>query len=54
MINVMSVQFNDDDGFSPSKIICLTSTECVTDLDLQLEMIIFESILTAFEVSVIF
>ena len=29
-------------------------TKCVTDLDLQLKMIVFESILTTFEVSVIF
>ena len=32
----------------------LLSTECVMDLDLRLVMIIFESILTTFEASVIF
>ena len=32
----------------------LTSTECVMDLDQQSEMIIFKSILTTFEESVIF
>ena len=30
------------------------STECVTDLEQQCEMIIFESLLTTFEVSIIF
>ena len=29
-------------------------TECVTDLDLQRDMIIFESILTTFETSIVF
>ena len=31
-----------------------TTTECVTDLGLQLEMIIFEPILTTFEINSIF
>ena len=32
----------------------LATKECVTDLDLRREMIIFESILTTFEASTIF
>ena len=35
-------------------LIYLGDTECVTDLDLQREMIIFVSILTTFEASTIF
>jgi len=31
-----------------------SSTECVTDLDLQSEMIMVQSLLTTFEVSIIF
>ncbi len=36
------------------RIVSLCYTECVTDLNQQSEMIIFESFLTTFEVSVIF
>ncbi len=41
-------------GMATSNLMNYLSTECVTDLDLQSEMIIFGSILTTFESSRIF
>ena len=40
--------------YEKEKVSSLVCTECVTDLDQQSELIIFESLLTTFEASVIF
>jgi len=43
------------EAFLPSPLTYrLSHTECITDLDLGSEMIIFESILTTFKASVVF
>ena len=48
------VTFLDATGLLKHSFKLHSPTECVTDLDLQREMIIFKSILTTFEASVIF